>query len=728
MWTPDIQRNNDVGQFAVYAYAPGKPYTNVTIFRDALVKIVSYSYGDPFSDATAELTFPQLTPFDDPEAPNLWFIKEWTHYDIYWVPATTTKKSDRDLPVINPNTNKKNMWLNYGDKGDPIWEGFSVSYTPSEGGMRIQLQGALYQLDRYLAKPFYPNRPVVMERLIKKMFNPNKRKLETKKLKYIWPAGYNKVAPDKKERTIYSPKGVKPGNKWSGMATRDTGTWQRALTGFVQDLLANMYTDNESGVEAGNQWTVRKRPGRRPVLEVRDRFRPPDFEVWYGTPGVEASLTRDGMATVNIIYGQGVSYDGVTWTRSLFLNKGRFTDYDPVAADPNFFPYKNKKTKKKEGMPAETLIKFTNGVGEDEGVKAAEKMLLRDMDPGWTGNITLKADATASITKWKITAGMTVLLRGWAGNTDGLRLHISEAIHNVEDNSVSLRVDTRYRDLLTLEQVQADVRDPLTPVKMLQVNKRSLLIEDLLVPWDYNQSGMIPVGAKSFFNELPNHARYPWERWTQKNPPKDNEEFYIRCDASEDTAKERWGKGKVIMSQAGSARMVQIVAVDRNGNRLKIPFHVSIYYDEVPSYPTSSVGDPPKSEMESPWLPYTFEVIGPDGEPIAPTGDGPETQPDPTFIVGWGNWEQKAGFSPNRESDGASPTGMLWDESIWSWNMTNQRAGNFEPFYYSDEDDMIDRDKRNQRAEARSLWVHCYAEHTADVYFIGRIYRLEPGV
>ncbi len=79
MWEPNVLRNSQMGQFAVYAYAPGKPYTNVTYVRDALTKVISYSSGDPFSDATAEITFPALTPFDDPDSPNLWFMNEWTH-------------------------------------------------------------------------------------------------------------------------------------------------------------------------------------------------------------------------------------------------------------------------------------------------------------------------------------------------------------------------------------------------------------------------------------------------------------------------------------------------------------------------------------------------------------------------------------------------------------------------------------------------------------------------
>ncbi len=718
MWTPVVD-SQTFGQFVVYARASGHDELNVTNFRGVPLKLQSYSYGDPFSDATAEIIFPQLTPFDDPTSPALWFINEWTHYDIYWVPVTDTKTSDADTQIVHPKTQRKTLWLNYASKGQPIWEGFSVSYAPSEQGMQVQLQGALYQLDRYLAKPFYPNRPVVMERLIKKLFNPKNRKLETKPLVYNWPLTWSKVFPND-ERTAYTPKGVEAGEPWTGMATRSTGTWDRALTGFIQDLLSQMYTDEESGVEPGNQWTVRKYPRRKPYLEVRDRFREPDFEMWYGTPGVDVSLTRDGMSTTNIIYGQGTSFDGVSWSRSRYLNDGRYTDYTPAAADPNFWPYEDGAVKK-AGMPSETLIKFGNGVGEDSGVSAAQKMLLRDMDPGWTGEITIKTDVDGFI-KWRIVAGMTLLLKGWVGNMEGIRLHISEAIHSPEAGTVQLRVDTRYRDLLTLEQVQATVRDPLTPVKMLQVNKRTLLIEDILVPWDYNASGMIPMQSKMFFNELDEYVPFPWESVTKKAEykPRNNEEFYIRCNANAQSSKKRWAKKRVLMSQAGSARSMQMMAVDRDGHILKIPFHVSIYYEENVSYPhTGSANE----NAYSPFLPNHFQNIAPDGSQW-PNND---YVPDETFIVGWGTEEQPAGYSPNRKSDGADPTGLLIDESSWSWNMTQQRSGNFDGFWDEDIEDRKKRDNNNRRVEARSLWVHVYAEHTDDVYFIGRIYRLEPG-
>lgn len=718
IWTANREVNG-FGQFAVFAERPGKARANVTFFRGAPISITSYSYGDPFSDATAELLFPQITPFDDPDGPNMWFLNPWTNYDIYWVPVTAYKGSSQDINVINPIHGSKNLWMNMADK-EIIWEGFSVSFEPTDQGMKVQLQGALYQLDRYLATPSYPPRPFVMERLMKKYFNPEKRPLRTQRLRYNFPDGWTKVYQIEERDRIYRPKGVDVGDKWTGMATRNTGNWERLLTGYIQELLSQMYTDDECGVASGDQWTIRKYSGRRPFLEVRERARPPDFNIWYGTPGVEVSLTRDAMSITNVIYGQGTGLDGVVWSRSVIANDGKYTGYEPIAVDPNVYPYDQGTIRDPTQMPAETLIKFSSGVSEADGIVASKKMLARDADPGWVGNITIKSDTAADIIRWKITAGMTVNLKGFAGNREGIPMHIAEVIHSPDQNTVSMRVDTRYRDLLTLEEVQARVRDPLTPMKMLQVNKRGLLIEDQLAPWDYSGgSGIIPRPAREFFHSLPNDTVFPWENWTKEHPPRTHEDFYIRCNANSNNPNKRWGSGLALMAQAGSIRSLEIMAVNRDGELCKVPFHVSIYYDEDVTYPQTD-GD------TTPFLPNHFQNMSPDGQIWS--GNDQSFVPDSNaFVVGWGNYEERAGYSPNRSSDdGALPTGLLVDQSVWSWNMVEN--GRFDPYYYADQETRKKIHRKNMERESRSLWVHIWAEHSTDVFFIGRMYRLEPGV
>src|SRR5262249_17530093 len=152
---------------------------------------------------------------------------------------------------------------------------------------------------RYLQKPFYPPRPQPLESLIAGVFSKtSKPHLRTGPLIVTFPAGWHKRVPNYTSHNTYTPD-AKPRTLWTGDAARATGSWDRALTGFTQDLLAVMLTQDDSGVTPGNQWTVQQRraagvvAGRTPVLQVRDRRRAPDFSLWLGTPGVSFSLTRD---------------------------------------------------------------------------------------------------------------------------------------------------------------------------------------------------------------------------------------------------------------------------------------------------------------------------------------------------------------------------------------------------------------------------------------------------
>jgi hypothetical protein len=357
-------------------------------------------------------------------------------------------------------------------------------------------------------------------------------------------------------------------------------------------------------------------------------------------------------------------------------------------------------------------------VSQKQGRQAAQKMLIRDCEAGWTGEITLKVTLDG-INRWKIKAGDVVKVKGVAGNRDGINLHIAEVIHSPEQGTTSLKVDSQFRDLLTLEEVQARVRDPLTPLKMLQVGKRSVTVEDMLSPWSYSAgSGMIPLSSKKFWRSKPDSINFPWDEWTKKYPPKRYGENYIKCDASSSKSKERWAFGRVLLSQAGSSALTQIMAVDGEGNLAKVPFHASIYYVWV------NYEDMPQTDGDySPFLPNHFQNIALDGSEWGP---GEIYPPDPSIIVGWGNDGQRAGFSPARDSDGASATGLLIDQSPWSWNLAQQQ----QDFDHRHADTGADKDYRNQQNKKKAnvaCWVAVYAEHTEDVYFIGRVYRLEPG-
>jgi hypothetical protein len=133
-------------------------------------------------------------------------------------------------------------------------------------------------------------------------------------------------------------------------------------------------------------------------------------------------------------------------------------------------------------------------------------------------------------------------------------------------------------------------------------------IPDLLYPWSYEKgSGVIPFEAARLFTKFgPSRAKnyagvtdpfavpFPWTPYTRAYPPKSNPKFYIRCfPADHANANMNWANGFVTanttrfrpyvcqLAAAGEIKLFQIAAYDVNGNVKAVPFHVSLWYQQV---------------------------------------------------------------------------------------------------------------------------------------------------
>lgn len=775
-WQQPNRTIHSGGWFQVVMRNPGSPAQDVTFFRGVPVQLSSFSNADPFGDSTAQLSFPQITAFDDPMSPELvnWFGL-FSNVDIWWVPAV--KASDypganfHGAPNwINPITNQKDILAPvYFDVGSThydlrvkVWEGYvaSIEYTAgTEHGVELQCQGALFQLDRYLQKPFYPPRPYPLEALIADaMSTVNKPHLRTKNLVIQWPTGWQTTIParghylDSSNHVQVVPSSLviegKVGSKWSGYASRQTGSWDRVLTGFIQNQLALMVvggSDVSNGALAGSQWTVNQQrqtttsPGRVPVLLVRDNLRTPDFSLWLGTPGVEATFTRDSTQMANIAYGDGTSLDGTKWTRSVISNNGARTDYLPLAWVPSVYPYSNNKLFSNQPFVQEAYLKFDAGMSEAQAQTSAQQQLERDLDPGWTGTLTLSVDPSATMSRWTIRSGMTVKLLGIAGRGDeGLNFHISEVQANVSDGSIQLTLDSRYRDLLTVEEARARTRDPLTPTRMLAVGRTSQTIEDIQAPWSYAAgSGYMPgpgYGSKS--NSQPwwtakiDSITFPYAKQFQAFPPtgrNGHPQWYVKVNANAGGygsasyqtptyRAQRWTAFPILTSEAGTIRRTEMICVDRNGNILKIPFHFSIYYVK----PTPSAM-PKDKNGPSPYINNAFTQVDPvTGQPWPP-GNFLDGDPD-TRIIGWGaqvnHVFDRAGFWPGSEPQGTPCSGIFVDETPWSYNNVTGNPNFNQNLSIG----------KKQHVDAVTLYGMLYAEYSEPVYFLGRLYRQDQGL
>lgn len=91
------------------------------------------------------------------------------------------------------------------------------------------------------------------------------------------------------------------------------------------------------------------------------------------------------------------------------------------------------------------------------------------------------------------------------------------------------------------------------------------------------------------------------------------------------------------------------------------------------------------------------------------------------LIAGYGTFYEKAGFWPSSSSDaGATPTGLLSESGGWSRDLTDAVYG-VDP-QRSAQQNLADPN----RADIQVM-IYCDAQLTQDVYFLGRIYRKEPG-
>ena len=706
------------GHFRIFARPPQSGQRiDITLFRGAPTKIESMSSNDPFGDAAATLSFPQITGRDKPGQGDLFWLVPWTNIDIVWY---NTERQPTD-------------W---------VWEGLMVSEDIRDASSGISLKGALYQADNFLAAPWYPQYPVPYEILIKQALDPAVHAtLGTTPLQVIFPDDWPLVVPQPATESylwFLKPWGVSPGQKWTGLTSRSTGSWEPSLTGYVQTMLSVMYTPD------GGQWTIVKRTGRAPVLQVRSVIMAPTadtIEVYFGVPGVHISLSRDFTQSANVIFGTGTDKAGTTFSGSQVSSDGQSTYYDPFAFLPIVHPSNpsnpalNLNVRRKE-----MRLQFPQGMSTLEATKMAQTHLQRLADPGFTGTVQLNNDPLKGglpYNRMLIRAGEQILVKGFRG-TDML-FHITSSTVSPSNGTVSLNIDSKFRDALTVGEVLARTKDALNPVTLLQVGKYSTTVQDSIKPWSYQTgSGVVPSGteldATALFTQLmPPTERFPWTETLRRYPPKTYPNYYIRIGPRSVTnADSNWSGitrlGRyyasipIRMSQAGTIRLSQFVIVDENGNIIPSPFHVSLYSntvtrDDMPRIYTGVVGAGGyPAGQHYPYFQGAFEHLKPSGEeqdqidPMLPNGAG--------LVVGWGNYYQAAGYSPGSSTTpGATPTGQLVDETAWGFDT----SGNSLAFNQYD----AKATQNNSNAGILEAMAYCDGQGDRPVFLIGRLFRAE---
>lgn len=700
---------------------------NATYVRGAQTQIGTFSSTDPFGAEQLSLSFPAITIFDT-----------LGHGELEWLvhSADVDVSYDGDLPAGYPT----NGWR---------WEGYIVSFGRSNtGGLEVNCIGALRQMDNYLAKPTYPTRPLPYEYAIIHAWD-GKPDARTTRPVVEWPTDWSTIYRQPAALTpgYLIPAGVQPGNRWSGLVTRATGSFDPLLTSYISSLLAAMYTP-------AGRFTLDLDPHRRTVLRMRpfvDDVNPDVIVVNPGNPGVAINVNIDWSQSLNVVYGQGTALNGVTYSGMQVSADGNTTTYTPLAALRQVEPTTDKNGwLQQHRMRKEVNLELTKGLDQIQAQQVAQAHLQQFADPGVTGTITLTSDPRIGdfdgpvCPRLLIRAGMTVWVPWLFGNPDGQFFHISSVSGDIGSGTMTLTVDSKYRDTLTVNEVKLRTRDSLSITRALISGQYKPLVPDDLLPWSYAEgSGYIPSGHEysslRLFAGMPNDVAFPWESWLRTRPPRSAswKNCYIPVGTASPDADNNWAVVKdtaganmaipVKMSQAGNIRLIQLAAYDGDGNVMPVAFHVSFYYlngTNVMSMPKIVDGQVPTGStyqvgQHYPFFRDAFQTYKPDGTLNGPA-DVPQTTTSAVPVAGasWGDFYERAGYYPGSYSQGDPATGMFVDETGFSFDVSDVGANYFDP-----------RRAKQIASYAGYLYImiYCDGQGTKPVYFTGRLFRAEPG-
>lgn len=568
--------------------------TDVTFVRDAPTQITEMGESDPFGPDTATLVFPTVTGFDSfGEGGTVPWMRDYENVDIYFLPCTEDSWSGfhghTEQTVLNPLTNSTYLYVHeYNQDGslvEPLWEGWFAQITPTTTQTTVLCKGALYQLDRYYAKPIHPLRPKPIEQMIARYFDPTRRGLWTQALEMDWTDltrvytqwDHNRLTSQ--GGIIYTPTAtydpaygsvpvggdpseMQLGHPWTTWLTRQTGDWSKALTGYIQSQLGLMYaipdeflreyngvTEPSWGpnITNGDQWTITMDAGRKPRMYLRRQQKSPTVILQYGAPGVTDNLAREAEQGYNVVFGQGTGADGIEWNEIVPIDDASFITWAPLFPEAdadnlyvgwergndlseNYDGYAAQRERELGQAVSERYISdFPSGVNEDDARQIARMLVDRDSDPGWTGSIVLKIDAKDSsgnaLSRWRIKPGDVVLLQHFQGHataTQGVnKFHVSRVVRRPMTGEVELTVDTKFRDQLSVQHAIASGKDSLSIVLSNRTGQMMNNVQDLLAPWSPNKGA--GVMPTSSYKRWTRTESFPYEGFTTTvgNRPRD---------------------------------------------------------------------------------------------------------------------------------------------------------------------------------------------------------------
>lgn len=789
----------------------------VTFFRGVPVQVSSMSDTDPFGPAEATLVFPQISPLERVGMPGSdlkWMVPD-ARVEITWTTSDALKKTAETV----------NFPTTYS------WRGFLTSFDWSMNGSQSMLSvgctGALRILDNLVQMPNATFKPFPYETAIVNSINEGIERLGRYDRALCGPGGSQQLSPMKafswkdwlpqwdkvyraadweNQKNYMKPFGLKEGQKWSGLLTRDRGQGDKLLSSYVQGLLQMMYTE-------WGRFSIRLKEGTwEPEMYHVDMWNPSvDFQVlrvnvlW---PGVEFQLSSDYSQTLTTVYGTvNSTFSNTTYTGEQWTDDGKTSEYLPFAHAP----------RAAATMRREQKIDFPDGLQPWAAMLLAREHVTRNSEPGYTGQITLRGvdpqvhdtvvndrggGALVPLPKQLVRAGMSVRLDGFQGREEGPVLFITEVSHSVSENATTLTVDSKYRDYLSVQEVQVRGRDALRPMHLMTVGDYSDTVEDRLLPWSYQRSGYAPFKSRKIWDMWEsNHKNteileFPWTAMTTKYPPKLYGKWYTSIPAAKRgsrgrpgefvTTEKHWSRykhvgakaepdqekrtrledksvsnGLVLLSAKGRISAIKIVCVDEDGYPLPVSFHVSLWYKNdvgawgtmprLPgNYPDAFMSkDPTTGEKGEfyypgfvdsktryylrdepyPFYPYAWSKRLPDGSTHQ---SGSRMARQDGLIAAYGTYWDRPGYWPWSMQDAwetednpftEKRTGMFVDDTGFDYDM----IGNGRQDPIRENADVPNEGYKLSLSASAQLLIFCDDAIFKDKYFIGRLYRQNPG-
>lgn len=505
--------------------------TDVTYFRNVPVQVEAWESTEPFGDSVLSVTFPQITVFETYGAAPLWLFNG----------------QQVTIRLIRPNGTKKNLWegLQHSPEDRKLDESLALN---------VHCIGVLYQADYGRMKPRFANDAEDIGRVIADAFNNYPSRdygpctVVTTGINTRQRGSWTPIATGFVQDLLATATIANGSNQWTVkqhgrlgpiIALKDTTSVHATVTTGAQGVDPQLSSDSssfsnviygEGTAPDGSRWRNTKYPNLRPddapvyphspstVFNAgdgltgfdafADEMRRSGYHMESGDTYVAADVAevRDAQARA------GILVDGIvgpqTWAAIFQVGadggdlSGAF--FMPLAYDSRVEPYLyNAQGKRIGNNPAfqpnrqrlERKVDYGENITKAEATASARAELLRYPDAGWQGTITLKSDP-AEMSRFELRAGMNIRLKRYRG-ADRL-LHIAQVSVNWLQLTVTLTVDTHFRDLISLASIQSRNAEAASdPARRTSGQRRqSRIAKDTVVVFDSESgAGIIPRHA-----------------------------------------------------------------------------------------------------------------------------------------------------------------------------------------------------------------------------------------